>query len=115
MSMGRRIRTLRKNSGLTQQGLSEVVGVSRIYIQALESNRRLPSMKLLHKLAESLNASVTDIVQDLPGRVGRMQIEELLLSGEFDVWYRARKLSAEEMKRIERVIAALLEDYGDDA
>ncbi|MDR1515643.1 MAG: helix-turn-helix domain-containing protein [Synergistaceae bacterium] len=114
MSMGRRIRTLRKNNGLTQQGLSEVVGVSRIYIQALESNRRMPSMKLLHRLAESLNASVTDIVEDIPNKVGRMQLEELLISGEFDVWYRAKKLSRKDLKRIDRIIAALLEDWGDD-
>ncbi|MFA7620415.1 MAG: helix-turn-helix domain-containing protein, partial [Aminobacteriaceae bacterium] len=37
MSLGMRIRTLRKSLGLTQQGLADKTEVSRIYIQALES------------------------------------------------------------------------------
>jgi transcriptional regulator with XRE-family HTH domain len=114
MSFGRRLKALRKNNGLTQQGLADVVGVSRIYIQALESNRRMPSMKLLHRLAKSLNASMTDIVDDIPNKAGRVQLDDLLLSGEVDVWYRAKKLSDAELKRVDRVISALLEDLGSD-
>jgi transcriptional regulator with XRE-family HTH domain len=114
MSLGRRLRTLRKNNSLTQQSLADTVGVSRIYIQALESNRRMPSMKLLHRLAEALKASVTDIVDDLPNRNGRMQLDDLLSSGEVDVWFRAKKLSDGELKRVERVISAVLEDWEQD-
>ena len=51
MSLGNRIKSLRKAQHLTQQKLADKVEVSRIYVQALESNRRLPSMKLLQKLA----------------------------------------------------------------
>ena len=43
MSLGNRIKTLRKAQNLTQQKLADKVDVSRIYVQALESNRRLPS------------------------------------------------------------------------
>jgi hypothetical protein len=68
-------------------------------------------MKLLHRLAEALQASVTDIVDDLPNRTGRMQLEDLLSSGEVDVWYRTKKLSAGELKRVEKVISAVLEDW----
>lgn len=114
MSLGRRLKALRKNNGLTQQGLADIAGVSRIYIQALESNRRMPSMKLLRRLAQSLGASVSDIADDALSGSIRVQLEELLLSGEFDVWYRARRLSNAETKRIERVISALLEDLGSD-
>ena len=63
MSLGLRIRTLRKALGLTQQGLAERTQVSRIYIQALESNRRTPSMKLLSRLANSLEVEVQDLVR----------------------------------------------------
>jgi transcriptional regulator with XRE-family HTH domain len=111
MSLGRRLRTLRKNNSLTQQSLADTVGVSRIYIQALESNRRMPSMKLLHRLAEALQASVTDLVDDLPNRARRMQLEDMLSSGEVDIWYRTKKLSESELKRVERVISAVLEDW----
>jgi transcriptional regulator with XRE-family HTH domain len=114
MSLGRRLRTLRKNNSLTQQSLADMVGVSRIYIQALESNRRMPSMKLLHRLSEALQAPVTDIVDDIPNRAGRIQLDDLLTSGEVDVWYRAKKLSEGELKRVERVISAVLEDWGQE-
>ncbi|MDD3427268.1 MAG: helix-turn-helix transcriptional regulator, partial [Aminobacterium sp.] len=38
MSLGIRIKTLRKAARLTQQALADKTDVSRIYIQALESN-----------------------------------------------------------------------------
>jgi transcriptional regulator with XRE-family HTH domain len=111
MSLGRRLRTLRKNNSLTQQSLADTVGVSRIYIQALESNRRMPSMKLLYKLADALKSSVTDIVDDLQSKAGRIQLDDLLSSGEVDVWYHARKLSENELKRVGRVVAAVLDEW----
>jgi transcriptional regulator with XRE-family HTH domain len=114
MSLGLRLRTLRKNASLTQQKLADNVGVSRIYIQALESNRRVPSIKLLYRLAESLSVTVNDIVDEYPPKGGRLQLEELLSSGESDVWFHRKKLSESELRMIERVIEAILTD-GDDA
>lgn len=114
MSLGRRLRTLRKNMGFTQQTLADTVGVSRIYIQALESNRRMPSMKLLHRLSDALQASITDIVDDFPNKAPRMQLEDLLSSGEVDIWFRKRKLNEDELRRVERVINAVLDDWDVD-
>ena len=71
MSLGNRIKTLRKAQNLTQQKLADKVDVSRIYVQALESNRRLPSMKLLQRLAPALNVDVTDLLMDFPPRQPR--------------------------------------------
>jgi transcriptional regulator with XRE-family HTH domain len=104
------LKTLRKNASLTQQKLADIVGVSRIYVQALESNRRMPSIKLLYRLADSLQASVTDIVDEYPLSGGRMQLEDLLLSGEVDIWFRKKRLGEADLRRIERVISAMLED-----
>jgi transcriptional regulator with XRE-family HTH domain len=109
------LKTLRKNASLTQQKLADIVGVSRIYVQALESNRRTPSMKLLYRLADALQASVTDIVDEYPPSGGRMQLEELLSSGEVDVWFRKKKLSDADLRRVERVISAVLEEWDQDA
>jgi transcriptional regulator with XRE-family HTH domain len=111
MSLGLRLRTLRKNASLTQQKLADNVGVSRIYIQALESNRRVPSIKLLYRLADELQATVNDIVDDYQSKCGRLQLEELLSSGEVDVWFRKKKLTDSELRRVERVIGAVLEEW----
>ncbi len=97
MSLGLRLKTLRKSSGMTQQSLAERVGVSRIYIQALESNRRLPSMKLLQKLAQALGVEAADIVETFKGdRQNRFQIEELWKNEAVELWYKRKRLTAEE-------------------
>ncbi|MDR3076629.1 MAG: helix-turn-helix domain-containing protein [Synergistaceae bacterium] len=111
MSLGLRLRTLRKNASLTQQKLADNVGVSRIYIQALESNRRVPSIKLLYRLADELQATVNDIVDEYPSKGGRLQLEELLSRGEVEVWFRKKKLSDVDMCRVEHVIGAVLEEW----
>ena len=113
MSLGLRIKTLRRSKGLTQKKLSEIVAVSRIYIQSLESNRRLPSMKLLKRLAEALDVDVVDLVQD-PYRdsTGRLMLEEVLNGREpVEIWYRSRKLSRGEVQLVQKLIEAALSDW----
>jgi len=112
MSLGLRLKTLRKSSGLTQQNLADKVGVSRIYIQALESNRRLPSMKLLQKLAQALGVELADIVETFGGdRQNRFQIEELWNSAGIELWYKRKRLSPEEVLLVRRLVDAALSDW----
>ncbi len=118
MSLGLRIKTLRRSKGLTQKSLAENVSVSRIYIQSLESNRRLPSMKLLKRLAEALDVDVVDLVQN-PHRdaSGKLLLEEVLDNREpVEIWYRSRKLSRQEVHLVHKLIDAALSDWdGEDA
>ncbi len=113
MSLGLRIKTFRKAKSLTQQQLADLVDVSRIYIQALESNRRLPSMKLLRRLAGALDVRVADIVQneDVEGS-GRLQLEEVLENAEdVEIWYRSRKLSSREIQLVQKLVDAALTEW----
>jgi transcriptional regulator with XRE-family HTH domain len=113
MSLGLRIKTLRKAKSLTQQQLADLVDVSRIYIQALESNRRLPSMKLLRRLAGALDVRVADLVQneDVDGS-GRLQLEEVLENTEdVEIWYRSRKLSSREIQLVQKLVDAALTEW----
>jgi len=119
LSLGMRIKTLRKAKGYTQQELAERTGVSRIYVQALESNRRLPSMKLLNRMAESLDVEVTDLVQSMPAdKSGRLHLEEVLdNTAEVEVWYRSKRLTSGEIQLVQRLIDAALskwEEEGED-
>lgn len=113
MSLGLRIKTLRKSGGLTQKSLAETVGVSRIYIQSLESNRRLPSMKLLKRLSEALGVEVVDLVQNPhTDSSGRLLLEEVLDNREpVEIWYRSRKLSRQEVQLVHKLIDAALSDW----
>ena len=116
MTLGLRIRTLRKARKMTQQQLADVTQVSRIYIQALESNRRSPSMKLLHRLSEQLGVETSDLLEEFPRDTGgRLQLEELFSGPEpMEIWYRSHKLSEKDMAMVQRLIEAALIDWEGD-
>ena len=52
---------LRKQAGLTQQELSEMAGVSRKSINAIENGVYVPSTVLALKIAETIGCSVEDL------------------------------------------------------
>ena len=54
MTVGENIRRIRKERGLTQKQLGELVGASEAYIRAYESGRRNPKPSSLEKIANAL-------------------------------------------------------------
>lgn len=70
-------------------------------------------MKLLQRLAPALDVEVTDLLMDLtsPDKPGRVQLEAMLDNGELEIWYRSKKLSEQELRRVYRVIEAALDDW----
>jgi putative transcriptional regulator len=61
---GVRIRAARKNAGLTQQGLSASVRVSRQTIIAMETGDYAPSVYLAIKVASALGMTVESLWGD---------------------------------------------------
>ena len=115
MSLGMRIKTLRRALELTQQALADRTEVSRIYIQALESGRRTPSMKLLGRLADALGVEVQDLVKSASSQGGRLQLEEVLqASPEVEVWYRSKKLKPRELKFVQSLIDAAISRWEEE-
>lgn len=53
-----------KAQGMTAQKLSEVSGVNKRTIEAYRSGRREPSLRAGLKIAEALNVSPYDILED---------------------------------------------------
>ena len=58
---GARIRAARKEAGLTQQGLSATVQVSRQTIIAMETGDYAPSVYLAIKIARALGVTVESL------------------------------------------------------
>ena len=54
MTTGENIRRIRKERGLTQKQLGELVGASEAYIRAYESGRRNPKPSSLEKIEKAL-------------------------------------------------------------
>jgi putative transcriptional regulator len=58
---GARIRAVRKDAGLTQQGLAAAVAVSRQTIIAMETGDYAPSVYLAIKVARALDTTVESL------------------------------------------------------
>ena len=59
--LGKKIRQLRKEAGMSQEKLGEITGLDRTYISGIERGVRNPSIRNIEKLAKALKAKVSDI------------------------------------------------------
>jgi len=55
---GKRLKELRKQAGLTQQQLGDMIGVTKVSICCYENGTRTPTLDTLIDLADSLNTSL---------------------------------------------------------
>lgn len=60
--MNTKIRQYRLESGMTQQELAELVGVTRQTINALENSRYNPSLLLAYKITKTLGKNAIEEV-----------------------------------------------------
>lgn len=66
ISLGERIQQLRTKNGYSQEMLANLLGVSRQCISHYESNRRVPQLLTLLKLADIFNVNVETVVSLMP-------------------------------------------------
>ena len=60
--VGRNVKRIRQEKGLTQEQLAEVSGFSQQYISGLEQGRRNPTIVSLYELATALGVSHMELV-----------------------------------------------------
>ncbi|HSV94742.1 MAG TPA: helix-turn-helix transcriptional regulator [Spirochaetia bacterium] len=61
LALGKKLRSLRKTSGLTQEKLAEQLKISTVYIGYLEAGKGSPSLKLLMKISRKFGLRVEDL------------------------------------------------------
>ena len=61
-SLGRNIYRLRKRRDMTQEKLAEEVGITLNYLGIIEIGNKMPSMKVLIKIAEVLGIKTKDLI-----------------------------------------------------
>ena len=61
--LGKRIKELRKLSGLTQEKFSEMIGIETTSLSGIESGRHFPSMPTLEKIANNLNVELKTLFE----------------------------------------------------
>lgn len=65
--LGRRIRLLRKEVGLTQEKLADDAGLDRSYIGSIERGERNITFSVLCQLANALHVDIAQFTSGLPG------------------------------------------------
>lgn len=61
MSVGTNVAKYRKAKGFTQQELADLVDITQEAIARLEKDVRVPSFKVMAKIADALNCSIDDL------------------------------------------------------
>jgi transcriptional regulator with XRE-family HTH domain len=61
--VGRNVKRIRQEKGLTQEQLADLSGFSQQYISGLEQGRRNPTIVTLFELATALGVGHMDLVQ----------------------------------------------------
>jgi transcriptional regulator with XRE-family HTH domain len=65
--VGRNVRRIRQEKGLTQEQLAELSGFSQQYLSGLEQGRRNPTIVSLYELATALGVSHMELVRSVEG------------------------------------------------
>ena len=61
--VGEKIRLLRRQRGLSQEKLAEMIKMDFTSVNELENGKRNPSLKTIHKIARALKVSVKDLFE----------------------------------------------------
>ena len=76
IALGRRVRHLRKQAGLTLDDLSAAVGTAPSQLSLIENGKREPKLTLLQHLAAALNVSIDQLLgAEPPSRRAALEIE----------------------------------------
>jgi transcriptional regulator with XRE-family HTH domain len=62
-SFGKRLSTIRKRKGITQEKLADLIEVHRTYIGFIEQGKRNPSISNVYKIAKALKVSLKELFE----------------------------------------------------
>lgn len=68
--VGRNVKRIRQEKGLTQEQLAELSGFSQQYISGLEQGRRNPTLVSIYELATALGVSHMELVRPSADKIG---------------------------------------------
>ena len=100
LSMGDRIREVRRRLSMTQEQLAEKLDVTVTYISELERNLKLPSMGLFVKLIEVLDVSADYLLRD--------NVSSLNLYGDSVTVKRLERLTPKQKLALQALIDAYI-------
>lgn len=61
--LGKRIKELRKNKGLTQENFAELINIETSSLSGIESGRHFPSLPTLERIAIKLDVEIKNLFE----------------------------------------------------
>lgn len=101
--LGERIRELRKERGLTQEQLAELVEVEQKHISRLELGKSFPTIDRLQKVSEALNVPLREFFDFIPLSNPETRINTI---GEM-----ISELDGESQKRVFRIFRSIINEF----
>ena len=100
MSFGNRVANLRKERGLSQQELADLIGTGKDMISRYERDSSSPSIDVAAKIAKVLNTSLDDLALGIVIEHTDVELTELVRE--------AGSLAEEDKSHIKAVISAFI-------
>ena len=105
MSLGVKIKELRKEHGLSQGELAKLAGIHEKLISKYENERIVPTADTLKRIAEALHISSDYLIFDNVPKDGRVELKDLEL---FNKFREVENMPEEEINIIKKVIDAVI-------
>ena len=75
MTVGERIKTIRKQKGIKQKDLAKTIGLTTSGLQKIEYGEVIPKAQTVHRIAKALDVSDIDLDDSLKEMVDRWNIQ----------------------------------------
>jgi transcriptional regulator with XRE-family HTH domain len=105
MTLGEKIKQLRKEKGYSQTFLEKKSGVNSRLLSKYENGRIIPTADTLRKIAEGLDISADYLIFDNVPKDGRCQLDDLEL---FERFKEVERMDSENRKMIVNLIDAVI-------
>jgi transcriptional regulator with XRE-family HTH domain len=105
MSLGMKIKELRKEQGLSQGALGRLAGIHEKLLSKYEHERVVPSADTLKKIATALRISADYLIYENVPKEGKVEFKDLEL---FTMFKEAELLEEEERETIKKIIDAMI-------
>lgn len=105
MTLGEKIRKLRKAKDISQEQLAEILEVHITNIGRYETNKQLPSADTIRKLAEYFDITSDYLLFDEPKNVSTTKIKDRELLNQFE---KIEEMQADDKRAIKIILDAMI-------
>lgn len=112
MSVGKNVRKIRKEKGLSILDLKNLTGLSKSTISDLENDKSSPTIETLQKIANALNVDIKEFFKNESEKQSNTEddLEDVFPEGVYVLRRASKELSPEAKKQIIKIMKAFLEE-----